>query len=352
MELTEQRSCVFTVKCTANSPSCPHPRHAQYKCRSNFADQQARRLRLLEEQKEKRNELFNASRGLIEELHTLHGDLDMEWRPIKTKPKQQKIYRERLMLSEWLVDVPEDLAELWYLVPCPKGHRTLVVATAGNTHAYSKSGRHMAAFQSNLPGGSHNDFKGCTIIDCIWNVTNHSYHVLDVLAWNNQPMLDCEAEFRFYWLKSKMEEMSCLSEHSNDNAFIFLSLPYHQSNESTMTAVMATENLFGKDGPALDGLLFYHSQAHYIPGKTPLVGWLKPYMMSTVLGIPVAPVHLHNVESKKNKKHRKFHNHRGKSQEDKDHFDAFTTEMEVQVPDETEDGDSDTLGEMEPSNTE
>jgi len=46
------------------------------------------------------------------------------------KPKQQKIYKERLMLSEWLVDVPEDLAELWYLVPCPKGHRTLVVATA------------------------------------------------------------------------------------------------------------------------------------------------------------------------------------------------------------------------------
>jgi len=48
----------------------------------------------------------------------------------QTKPKQQKIYKERLMLSEWLVDVPEDLAELWYLVPCPKGHRTLVVATA------------------------------------------------------------------------------------------------------------------------------------------------------------------------------------------------------------------------------
>jgi len=50
----------------------------------------------------------------------------------------------------------------------------------------------MAAFQSSLPGGSHNDFKGCTIIDCIWNATNHSYYVLDVLAWNNQPMLDCE----------------------------------------------------------------------------------------------------------------------------------------------------------------
>jgi hypothetical protein len=33
------------------------------------------------------------------------------------------------MMSEWLVHIPEDLAELWYLVPCPAGHRTLVVAT-------------------------------------------------------------------------------------------------------------------------------------------------------------------------------------------------------------------------------
>jgi len=52
MELTEPRSCVSAVKSTANSPNGPHPRLAQYKCRSNFADQQARRLRLLEEQKE------------------------------------------------------------------------------------------------------------------------------------------------------------------------------------------------------------------------------------------------------------------------------------------------------------
>jgi hypothetical protein len=107
--------------------------------------------------------------------------------------------------------------------------------------------------------------------------------------------------------------MSCLSERSNDNAFIFLSLPYHQADVSTMTAVMATEHLFGSDGPALDGLLFYHSQAHYISGNTPLVGWLKPHMMPTVLGIPVAPVHLHSVDSK-NKKHRRFRKHRGKSQ--------------------------------------
>jgi hypothetical protein len=50
----------------------------------------------------------------------------------------------------------------------------------------------MGTFQSILPGGNRGDFKGCTILDCIWSVANYSYYVLDVLAWNNQPMLDCE----------------------------------------------------------------------------------------------------------------------------------------------------------------
>lgn len=126
-----------------------------------------------------------------------------------------------------------------------------------------------------------------------------------------------------------MEEMSCLSERSNDNAFIFTSLPYHQCSVSTMTNIMASENLFGQDGPALDGLLFYHSEAHYVPGRTPLVGWLKPHMMATVLSIPVASVYL---QAEKEKKHRKFHKHQSKSQ------DETPTEMETNVSDET--GDS------------
>jgi snurportin-1 len=107
-----------------------------------------------------------------------------------------------------------------------------------------------------------------------------------------------------------MEEMSCLSERSNDNAFVFTSLPYHQCSVSTMTNIMASENLFGQDGPALDGLLFYHSEAHYVPGSTPLVGWLKPHMMATVLSVPVASVYLQAEK----KKYRKFHKHQSKSQ--------------------------------------
>lgn len=37
----------------------------------------------------------------------------------------------------------------------------------------------------------------------------------------------------------------------------------------------------------VDGILFYHRQTHYTPGSTPLVGWLRPYMVSDILDMEV-----------------------------------------------------------------
>lgn len=34
----------------------------------------------------------------------------------------------QLMLSEWLVDVPDDLVQEWFMVVCPMGKRNLVIA--------------------------------------------------------------------------------------------------------------------------------------------------------------------------------------------------------------------------------
>jgi hypothetical protein len=68
----------------------------------------------------------------------------------------------------------------------------------GNTRAYSRSGQWLAAFQSVLPGGHHNEPKACTILDCIWSSNNRSYYILDILAWNNQPLLDCEVWKRHF----------------------------------------------------------------------------------------------------------------------------------------------------------
>lgn len=32
------------------------------------------------------------------------------------------------MLSEWMIEKPSDFSQNWYVVPCPKGVRLLVVA--------------------------------------------------------------------------------------------------------------------------------------------------------------------------------------------------------------------------------
>lgn len=37
-------------------------------------------------------------------------------------------YKDVLMMSEWMIEKPEDFNENWYVVPCPKGIRTLLVA--------------------------------------------------------------------------------------------------------------------------------------------------------------------------------------------------------------------------------
>lgn len=38
-------------------------------------------------------------------------------------------YADELMLSEWLVDIPESLSKDWICLPCPVGRRCLVVAS-------------------------------------------------------------------------------------------------------------------------------------------------------------------------------------------------------------------------------
>ena len=42
----------------------------------------------------------------------------------------------------------------------------------------------------------------------------------------------------------------------------------------------------------LDGLLFYHKRAHYAFGTTPLVLWLKAFMLPEILGVPVSAQHM------------------------------------------------------------
>ncbi|XP_064524554.1 snurportin-1 isoform X2 [Pseudopipra pipra] len=248
------------------SPAAPHPRLAAYKPRGG-SGQVERRQRLLRIQRERRLDYVNHARRLAEddwagmesEGEEKDGeDAEEEEMDVDAGKKLPKRYANQLMLSEWLVDVPSDLEQEWVVVVCPVGKRALIVASRGTTAAYTKSGFCVNRFPSLLPGGNrHNSVseKVYTILDCIYNEAQRTYYILDVMCWRGHPVYDCQTDFRFFWLSSKIQEEKGLGETSRINP--------------------------------VDGLLFYHRQTHYTPGSTPLVGWLRPYMVPEILGLTV-----------------------------------------------------------------
>ncbi|KAK3097029.1 hypothetical protein FSP39_005735 [Pinctada imbricata] len=265
-ELTQQLAGSFTVSNDPNSTAAQHPRFAQYKSRTSV-DQNTRRDRILNHQKDRRFDFMSHVRNLSDDLWDntdaesvgSEDSMDVQFEGEKPKfRKPGKYYRNQLMYSEWLVEVPSDFEQEWLAVVCPWGKRCLVVASKGRTHAYSKSGYRINSFSSHLPGGSFKQKgrnKDNAILDCLFNEQEGTYYVLDIMCWKNHPIYDSETEFRFYWLASKVIETPEMAQKSPDNT--------------------------------IDGVLFYHKRCHYTFGSTPLVVWLKPYMLPEILTIEI-----------------------------------------------------------------
>lgn len=49
--------------------------------------------------------------------------------PRKRGNRRKKIYANKLMMSEWMLEVPDDFMDRWSMMPCPKGRRNLLVAS-------------------------------------------------------------------------------------------------------------------------------------------------------------------------------------------------------------------------------
>ncbi|XP_004872110.1 snurportin-1 [Heterocephalus glaber] len=288
-ELSQALAGSFSVSQDLNSTATPHPRLSQYKSKYSSLEQSERRRRLLELQKSKRLDYVNHARRLAEDdwtgMESEDEDTkDDEEMDIDTGKKLPKRYANQLMLSEWLIDVPSDLGQEWIVVVCPVGKRALIVASRGSTSAYTKSGYCVNRFPSLLPGGNKRNSttaKDYTILDCIYSEVSQTYYVLDVMCWRGHPFYDCQTDFRFYWMHSKLPEEG-LGEKTKLNPFKFVGLKNFPCTSESLCKVLAMDFPF-----EVDGLLFYHKQTHYSPGSTPLVGWLRPYMVSDILGMAV-----------------------------------------------------------------
>ncbi|XP_011875515.1 PREDICTED: snurportin-1 [Vollenhovia emeryi] len=280
--------------------------------------QEERRRVLLEYQKKQREETVNIARGIqiINDAEEYSAPEDEKYMGVDKVSWYFRVFRERtvsrMMLSEWMLEVPQDLIENWVMVPCPKGNRVRLISGWGETRAYSRKGELHSVFHSALPGGNpDSEFLHHTAaLDGIWIRSRKLFYILDVLYWNQIMVTNCETEFRQYWIKSKFQETPELEERgTKKNKYPILILPNIDCNCDLSSALMNLDDLY-----PLDGLLFYHRKALYTFGTTPLVTWLKPFMLPEVLGIYVpSPLdekpddyinfdhHILKVNSKKNR---------------------------------------------------
>ncbi|XP_041975807.1 snurportin-1 [Aricia agestis] len=286
VDIDELEKSLSQLEATAAKPN----HEDLYKNWGRLGNQEERRKELLEIQKSNRSNKIDSFRGILELVNAVEeNDVFQSKKKVIYRPsiyvagfhKTSLTYSNVLMLSEWMVEKPENFANDWYLVPCPKGVRTLIVSHGGKTKFYTKYGHFKFEHQTLLPGGSHKSKRGCCVLDGFYIGTAQTVHILDLLAWKDQPMTDGETEFRHFWLEGKFNEIGAdLQKISKNNSIKLEILPKIPCTNENLTEHLSRYPMLPTN---LDGLLFYHRRAHYVAGETPLVGWLFPYMVPEII---------------------------------------------------------------------
>ncbi|XP_072807073.1 snurportin-1 isoform X3 [Vicugna pacos] len=225
-ELSQALASSFSVSQDLNSTAAPHPRLSQYKSKYSSLEQSERRRRLLELQKSKRLDYVNHARRLAEDDWT---GMDSEEEEEKKDDEEMDIDTGKKLPKRYANQLM--LSEWLIDVPSDLGQEWIVVVCPVGKRALIVASR---------------------------------------------------TDFRFYWMHSKLLEEEGLGEKAKLNPFKFVGLKNFPCTPESLFKVLSMDFPF-----EVDGLLFYHRQAHYSPGSTPLVGWLRPYMVSDVLGIAV-----------------------------------------------------------------
>lgn len=241
-----------------------------YKNNSKLCSSQAhRRKNLLDEQKKKRHLNIDVNRQLF---HS---------QKCTGNPNFREHYKNMFQRSEWMLTLPEDIED-WYLIPCPKGKRCLIICENGRSEAIDKNGKTIKRFYLNVPGGTEQNHKGLTIIDAIYDYKCLCFWALDLLAYGNQNFVDCDCSFRSFFIKSKIEENN-LESLQYCNTVIIKPLPFVLfSNSDSIKMCLSSDTIF-EQIPDLDGFLFYHKDSSYTFGDT-LALWLYPFMLKEIFG--------------------------------------------------------------------
>ncbi|KAK7302238.1 hypothetical protein RJT34_13123 [Clitoria ternatea] len=200
-----------------------------------------------------------------------HTDLDVV-EASKLKPAEaRKWFAKQLMHPEWMIDIPNNLSQDWFVFARPSGKRCFVVSSNGTTISRLRNGSILHRFPSALPNGarrkdvSSGSSHSYSILDCIFHEVDETYYVIDMVCWRGYSLCDCTAEFRFFWLNSKLAETGACDPPSHYHKYRFSLVPVYGCDQNGLHAAYTAPVPYVKDG-----LLFYNKHAHYQAGITPL----------------------------------------------------------------------------------
>ena len=172
-----------------------------------------------------------------------------------------------------------------------------MVASGGRTTARQRTGAVLFSFASALPNGgagSHGRRAGgrgggggrCggvdySILDCIYVEETELLVVCDVMCWKGHSLYDCSAEFRLFWLNTKLvEDAPGLADLTDDNQRRIIPLAWYTADAAGLDAA------YRGPGPlpfVRDGLMLLHREGYYALGLSPLMLLWKDAHCSTYL---------------------------------------------------------------------
>ncbi|KAI8925776.1 hypothetical protein BC831DRAFT_426430 [Entophlyctis helioformis] len=207
--------------------------------------------------------------GLVaddEQVHAMEGVRKSSARTRRTAFPKPQVFME----AEWLADIPEDFESAWLAVVVPRGERCLLISSRGRTVSRRADGTRIDMFLSCLPGGSYaavspRQSKPC-ILDCFYVPSTQTYHVLDILCWNGNHVDECDTEFRFFWLQTKLAEADVARvAQANQRSIVPLAVRTCSRPDLRDAVARAEQDAFAA------GMLLYNKQCVYCTGEsTPL----------------------------------------------------------------------------------
>ncbi|XP_059657393.1 uncharacterized protein LOC132303955 [Cornus florida] len=198
------------------------------------------------------------------------GEIDVRQASKLKGAEARRWFARQLMLPEWMIDIPDRLNHDWYVFARPSGKRCFVVSSNGTTISRLRNGSLLHHFPSALPGGARikdvsRSAQSYCILDCIFHELDQTYYVIDMICWAGYSLHECTAEFRFFWLNSKLAETGACDPPSLYHKFKFSPITVYNCDQAGLHTAYSEAVPYVKDG-----LLFYNKHAHYQTGNTPL----------------------------------------------------------------------------------